>query len=394
MINYPIAEIIAIGSELLSGYIIDTNSSHVARALSGIGIELRFISVVGDDESLIADAVVRGLSRSDVVLTTGGLGPTVDDKTRAAVALATGNSLVFRTNLLEQIKSRFAQWGRSMSNNNLQQAYTPNGALTIENPVGTAPCFILNHGDSRVICLPGVPHEMTHLLEHEVIPYLLTVFSSPKVIKARVLHTVGLGESVVDSEISDLVALEAPVVGLAAHSGVVDIRITATASDEAQADQLIGRVEDIARKRLGEAIFGVDGESLESVVLNQLEALGHTISVVESGTRGKLAEKLALTDAGRGVFCVGVLRNSFVATGKLDPHLSKMVNECHNTYNTDVSLASLVIRGESGSLLGMALLRANAGDMLIETRGYGGHVDSAGEWSANLCLNLARTRLS
>ncbi len=393
MVKCPIAEIIAIGSELVSGYIIDTNSSHVAQALSGIGIELRFISAVGDDEALIADAVVRGLSRSDVVLTTGGLGPTVDDKTRAAVALATDTSLVFQTVLLEQIKSRFTQWGRSMSKNNLQQAYVPEGALPIENPVGTAPCFIVNHRNSRVICLPGVPLEMIYLLEHEVIPYLLDIFPSPKVIKARVLHTVGIGESLLDSEISDLVALEAPRVGLAAHSGVVDIRITASASDETQADELIGRVEDIARKRLGEAIFGVDGDSLELVVLKQLEALGRTISVVEMGTRGKLADKLALADAGRGVFRVGVLHNSFAPTGKLDLSLSKMVNECLNAYSTDLSLASIVVTGEVGTKLGAALLRADTGAIMIDTRGYGGHVDAAGEWSANLGLNLVRTRL-
>ena len=393
MINYPVAEIIAIGSELVSGYIIDTNSSHVARTLSTIGIELRFISAVADDEALIADAIVQGLSRSDLVLTTGGLGPTVDDKTRAAVALATGTSLVFRPDLLEQIKSQFAQWGRSMSQNNLQQAYTPEGALPIENPVGTAPCFIVNHRDSRVVCLPGVPREMTYLLEHEVIPYLLDVFPSPKVIKARVLHTVGLGESIVDSKISDLVALESPKVGLAAHSGVVDIRIIATASNEAQVDQMISRVEDIARQRLGKAIFGADGESLELAVLRQLEALGHTISVVESGTRGKLADKLALADAGRGIFHVGVLHNSFPVTGRLDLHLSKLVNECLNTYSTDLSIACMVVRQEVGINLGVAFLRADTGETLIESRGYGGHADSAGEWSANLGLNLARTRL-
>jgi len=394
MINYPIAEIIAIGSELVSGYIIDTNSSHVARTLSGIGIELRFISAVGDDEALIADAIVRGLSRSDVVLTTGGLGPTVDDKTRAAVATATGTSLVFQTDLLEQIKSRFAQWDRNMSENNLQQAYIPEAAVPIENPVGTAPCFIVNHGDCHVICLPGVPREMTYLLEHKVMPYLVDTFPVPRVIKDRVLHTVGLGESVVDSKISDLLALESPRVGLAAHSGVVDIRITATGSNDPQADQMIGRVENISRKRLGEAIFGADGESLALVVLNQLEALGHTISVVESGTSGELAGKLALADAGRGVFHAGVLQNSFVATGKLDLHLSNMVNECLNTYSTDLSIASMVVRGEVGTKLGVALLQANTGNVLIESRGYGGHVDSAGEWSANLGLNLARTRLS
>ncbi|MDP6793305.1 MAG: molybdopterin-binding protein [Anaerolineales bacterium] len=390
----PIAEIIAIGSELVTGHIVDTNSSHLARTLIGLGIDICFITAVGDDEALIADAVKRGLSRSDVVLTTGGLGPTVDDKTRAAVALATDTSLVFRPELLEQIKSRFAQWGRGMSQNNHQQAYTPEGALAIENPVGTAPCFIANHSDSRVICLPGVPREMTYLLEREVIPYLLSIFPFPKVTNSRVLHTVGLGESVVDTEISDLLSLESPQLGLLAHSGVVDIKITATASDEAQTDQLIGRVEGIARERLGEAIFGADEDTLELVVLNQLEALGYTVAVVESGTRGQLAEKLAIADAGRGIFRAGVLQSNREATGELDSDLEKIVMGCLNSYDTDICIASMVLTGEMGSKIGVALLPAKTGELQIKTRSHGGPVGAAGEWSANLGLNLARTSLS
>lgn len=192
----------------------------------------------------------------------------------------------------------------------------------------------------------------------------------------------------------DLLSLESPRIGLLAHSGLVDIKITAAASDEMQTDHLIGRVEGIARERLGEAIFGADGESLECLVLNHLETLGHTISVVESGTRGQLAEKLALADAGRGIFRAGVLHNSWSVTGKLDSHLEEMVMGCLNTYSTDLCVASMVVRGEAGNKLGVALLPAETGEVLIETRGHGGHVDPAGEWSANLGLNLARTRLS
>ena len=394
--DQPVAEIIAVGSEIVSGFTVDTNSSHLARTLSGVGIEVRFISAVGDEEHLIADAVQLGLSRSDVVLTTGGLGPTVDDKTRAAVAFATGTSLVFRPELLEQIKSRFGEWGRTMSNNNLQQAYTPEGSLAIENPVGTAPSFITTHKDSRVICLPGVPREMIYLLDHEVVPYLVSNFPFTNVIKSRVLHTVGIGESVVDSEISDLLSLESPQIGLLAHSGVVDIKITATASDEVRTNELIVRVEGIVRDRLGDAVFGADEESLELVVLNKLEALGHTIAVVEIGTRGQLAEKLSIADAGRGIFRAGVIHNSRSVTddSELNSYLEKTVMGCLHTYNTDLCAASMVVKGETGNKIAVALLRAETGDVLIETRGHGGHVESAREWSANLGLNLVRTTLS
>ena len=266
----PTAEIIAIGSELLSGYIVDTNSSHISRILSLGGIQLSFISAVGDDEEVIAATVTSALSRSDIVLTTGGLGPTIDDKTRASVALATNRELVFENDLLQQIESRFNNWGRKMSENNMRQAYIPDGAIPIENPVGTAPCFIVEHDQSWVICLPGVPREMKYLLDHEVMPYLTRVFPSTDVIKTRVLHTVGVGESVVDSKIGHLESMRNPVVGLAAHQGIVDIRITATGSSEKEADKLIYSVEEEARAHLGDVIFGADGQSLASVSYTHL----------------------------------------------------------------------------------------------------------------------------
>jgi nicotinamide-nucleotide amidase len=386
----PTAEIIAIGSELLSGYIIDTNSSHISRVLASGGIEICFISAVGDDEEVIADAIRRALSRVDIVLTTGGLGPTIDDKTRAAVSLATDRSLIFEEILFQQIESRFSHWGRKMSDNNVRQAYMPDGALPIENPVGTAPCFVVEHDGSHVICLPGVPREMKYLLDHEVMPYLDRIFPANDVIKMRVLHTAGVGESVVDAKIGHLESMENPVVGLAAHQGIVDIRITATGSSENEVDKLINNVEEEARGHLGDVIFGVDGQSLASVVLEQLEKSGHTVSVVESGTSGELASKLVVADKARGVFGMGLLCGNLVSTGDIETNLKDMMKRRQTDLDSSFIIASSVYVNENSIEIGVALYRSDNKSITTKTRGFGGHIDYAGEWAANVGLDLLR----
>ncbi len=191
----PHAELLAIGTELLLGEIVDTNSATIARALRGIGLDLLYISQIGDNEERIARAIADGLERSQAIITTGGLGPTVDDVTREAAARATGRPLELNTELLAQIEERFARWGRRMTDNNRRQAMIPHGAIPIPNPVGTAPAFIVETERSAVISVPGVPKEMEYLLERAVLPYLRQRLSLTGVIKARVLRTAGLGES-------------------------------------------------------------------------------------------------------------------------------------------------------------------------------------------------------
>ncbi|HKZ69923.1 MAG TPA: CinA family nicotinamide mononucleotide deamidase-related protein, partial [Anaerolineales bacterium] len=251
------AEIIAIGAEILLGEIVDTNSALISKKLQGIGMPLHYTSTVGDDLDRITAVIRHALSRSDIVITTGGLGPTVDDMTREGIARATGRPLIFDESLLNQIEERFQRWGRKMTENNRQQAYRPEGSLVIENPVGTAPSFIVDLGDRVTVSLPGVPREMEYLMDNAVLPYLRKRFALTGIIKSRDVKVSGLGESMVDEKVSDLEKLTNPTVGLNAKSGVVIIRITATAASEAEADRLIAAVERTARERLGDAIFGV-----------------------------------------------------------------------------------------------------------------------------------------
>ena len=285
-------EILTIGTELLLGEIVDTNTADVARAFRSIGADLFRTTTVGDNVERIAEAVREALSRSDVLLTTGGLGPTVDDPTREGVALALGVPLEFKPELWEQIQERFARFRRRPTENNRRQAELPQGATAFENSVGTAPGFWAESGGRLVIALPGVPAEMRHLLEGKVLPFLRSRFELDEVIEVRILRTAGAGESWLDQQIADLERLSNPTVGVSAHPGRVDIRITAKAKGRGDAQELIQPLEAELRRRLGEAVYGADETTLEGAVAEQLERHGWGLLVLEVGTQGALARAL------------------------------------------------------------------------------------------------------
>lgn len=293
----PLAEIVTIGTEILLGDILDTNSQFIARRLRDLGIDLYRMTSVGDNTQRIANEIQQAVQRSDIILTTGGLGPTVDDPTRQAVALAAGTEVVFHPELWEQILERFSRFHQNPTENNKRQAYLPSGAEAIENPVGTAPAFLMRIQGKVIISLPGVPSEMKYLLEHSVCPFLIGEYQLKGMIKNRILHTVGIGESRIDHLIGDLEALSNPTVGLAAHSGQVDIRVTAKADAETTVNELITRVESEIRSRIGEWIYGVDEETLEGQILKKLYAKEWTLSVVEHGLNGSLNKKMSQAGA-------------------------------------------------------------------------------------------------
>ncbi len=252
----PSAELIAIGTELLLGEIQDTNTRYLARALREINVDLFRSTIIGDNVARISALMIEAISRSDIIIATGGLGPTVDDPTREAAANAFNVALEYHPELWQQIQARFAYRGISPSENNHRQAYIPATAITIENPVGTAPAFILRQGNKSLICLPGVPREMETLMQSRVIPYLVETYELQGLIKVKVLHTSGLPESRVDQLVADFETLQNPTLGLLAHPGVVDIRITAKADSIRMADSLIASLEKPVRERFGDDILG------------------------------------------------------------------------------------------------------------------------------------------
>lgn len=273
------AEIITIGTELLLGEIQDTNTAFLAQQLRTLGIDLYRVTTIGDNTLRIAEAIRESLTRADIVLTTGGLGPTIDDPTRNAIAIALNVEVVFHPELWRKIVARFNLRGISPTENNRKQAYLPETAIAIDNPVGTAPAFYIQQNSKMVISLPGVPAEMETIFQKSVIPLLRKSFSLNEIIKTRIIHTSGMGESLIDEIIADLEAMQNPTVGLSAYPANVDIRITAKSSNELDADRMIGLVENEIRHRLPDAIYGVDQETLDHVIKELARQQGITLQI-------------------------------------------------------------------------------------------------------------------
>ncbi|MCB0047508.1 MAG: CinA family nicotinamide mononucleotide deamidase-related protein [Caldilineaceae bacterium] len=287
------AEIITTGTEILLGEIVDTNAAWIAQQLRDVGVNLYYKSTVGDNLGRVVETLGHALQRSDIVIVTGGLGPTVDDITRDAIAQAVGQPLVRDERSLDIIRERFAQFGVAMTANNERQAMVPAGATVIDNPVGTAPAFRVEKGRTAIIALPGVPREMEHLMTHAVLPYLRARSGNTGVIQRRILRTIGIGESTIDSRLEDLMQLSNPTVGLAAHTGQADVRITAGAANEIEADRMLDELESRIRERIGRYIYSTTPKQpFPEFLIGLLEQRGATVGLVEVNTNGRLAQDM------------------------------------------------------------------------------------------------------
>jgi nicotinamide-nucleotide amidase len=376
----PAAEIITIGTEILLGEIVDTNTRYIARNLRDLGVDLYRTITIGDNVERIAETIRESMARAEIVITTGGLGPTIDDPTREAVALAAGDELEFREELWEQIAKRVSLYGRKPSENQKRQAYVPQGSIALENPVGTAPCFIVETERNALISLPGVPREMETILHKDVIPYLQKRFSLDEIIKVRLLHTSGIGEGDLDEKIGDLEKLRNPTVGLAAHTGVVDIRLTAKAKTEAKANAMIAEVENEIRQRLGKIIFGTDQDTLAGVTLAALEKRNWTLVALESGLEGRLSHQLKKA----------AHPNLLLAEDRtLAPkELHSVLEELKNAHHADAALGLAFFPGENEQIAELVLLTPEK--ERVRTLRYGGHPQNALRWAPNIAINILR----
>jgi len=378
----PSAEIITIGTELLLGETADTNTRFIARMLRGLGIDLFRVTTIGDNTERIAQAIREAMMRAEIVITTGGLGPTVDDPTRQAVAQAVGVELEYRPELWEQIAARVTRYGRTPTENQKRQAYIPEGAIAIENPVGIAPAFIAENGHNAIISLPGVPREMETLLTQAVIPYLQKRYNLHEIIKIRTLHTGGVEEAWIDEQIGDLEALTNPTVGLSAHSGIIDIRITAKAGGEAEADRMLGEIEADIRARLRRVIYGADDDTLEAVTLRALAERGWTLTCLESGLDGALTERLARVK--NPAFLGGSGR-------KFPPEaLEQALEEVRREAQSSVALGITLSVTEEQQAVTILLVTPQGKDERHLT--YGGHPRNAPRWATNMGLDALRRR--
>ena len=377
----PCAEIITIGTELLLGEIVDTNTPAIARALRGLGIDLYRTTTIGDNTNRIAEAVRQAVQRADIVITTGGLGPTVDDPTREALAQATGVENEFHPELWEQVTARLSRFGRQPSENQKRQAYIPCGAIPIENPVGTAPAFIIESERNSIIALPGVPREMETLLHKAVIPYLQKRYNLHEIIKVRLLHTSSVGESLIDEKIGDFERLANPTVGLAAHAGIVDVRIAAKAGSVGKADAMIAKVETQIRQELGEAIFGADEDTLEGKALEALLHRGWNLVAVESGLDGALMQRLAGTQH-------PALLGGETLENQNGEKLLDALHAARQARHASTALGvRLTIEGEQQNI---HIVLISPQGMKERRLTYGGHPKNAPRWAVNMALDWLR----
>lgn len=303
------AETIAVGSELLLGQISNTNAQIISKALGEIGIDVFYHTCVGDNEERIRQVFKSAFERSDLIIFTGGLGPTLDDLTKETVASTLNLPLKTDEPSLKRIKEYFDRRGKTMTQNNLKQAMIPEGASPILNKKGTAPGVLLKHGGKIIVLLPGPPFEMEPMLRDTVIPYLAKF--SDKIIFSRVLKFYGIGESSLEEVIKDLLVQQSnPTIAPLAKMGEVTLRITAKAEDENAARNLIKPVEDEILKRVGEYLYGYDDEKIEEIVAKMLFTNKKSIAIAESCTGGLVAHKLTNVPGVSKVFVEGVVSYS------------------------------------------------------------------------------------
>lgn len=381
-----VAEIVTIGTELLLGEIQDTNSRFIARTLRDIGIDLYRLTTVGDNVQRITFTLTEALMRADVVITTGGLGPTVDDPTRQAVADVFNVPLVYREDLWEQILDRFRFYQRTPTENNRRQAYIPANAIAIPNKVGTAPAFAIELGVKTIISLPGVPREMEYLMNNYVIAYLKERYHlKDEIILPWVIHTVSKGESSIDEIIGEMEKLSNPTVGLLAHPGQTDVRVTAKASSAEEAQKMMAPVLAEIRQKLEEFIYGENEDTIQSVVASKLIDHDKRIIVIETGTDAivfkALAEHLDEKNLTGELLDVNINHETF----------KTLMKEYQVIKQADLVLGLMLSSHEEEQELYIALLENES--ITEYKRLYGGPAGDARRWALNVSLDLVRKKL-
>ena len=299
-------EILSVGTELLLGNIVNSDAQALSRELSGLGLNVLYHSVVGDNPGRLRDAVALARTRADVLITTGGLGPTCDDLTKQILAECFGKQLIYHPECAEGIRCFFRRMGKDMTDNNLQQAYLPDGCTVLDNAWGTAPGCAFEADGTHVVMLPGPPSECLPMFRERAAPYLARL--SEGVIRSRTLRVFGMGEAEVEELLRDRMnALANPTLAPYAKEGEVELRITAKAASPEEADALIAPVETEMRGVLGDLVYGADVSGLEQVVLDGLKARGFTLGTAEDCTGGLIAKRLTDLPGAPAVFKGGVV---------------------------------------------------------------------------------------
>lgn len=378
-----VCEIVTIGTELLLGEIHDTNSRYIARALRDIGVDLYRLTTVGDNLQRITATLQEALMRADIVITTGGLGPTVDDPTRQAVSNVFNVNLEYKEELWQQIETRFKHYNRVPTENNRRQAFIPANSIAIPNPVGTAPAFYVELGVKTIISLPGVPREMEYLMNNFVVDYLKHRYDlRDQIILPWVIHTISKGESSIDEIIGEMEILSNPTVGLLAHPGQTDIRVTAKAHSAQEAEAMMQPVLQEIRAKLKDFIYGENDVTIEQAVAELLVKSGTRLSIIESGTNGEIYERL------KGHMPEGQLTGDNVDLVFSGETLYRLLHEYQEQKNADMVLGVILSPKESDPYVQIALL--HDGKLSEINRLYGGPSGDAITWAVNYALDMIR----
>jgi nicotinamide-nucleotide amidase len=359
------AEVLTIGDELLRGEIVDSNKAFLSDRLLSLDVETHYHASVRDVPADMIDAFRRAAERSDIVLVSGGLGPTRDDLTSETLARAFGREMRLDEAALAEIRAFFAAAGREMTENNASQAWFPDGAEVLPNPIGTAPGFMLDVKDAVFFCMPGVPREMMRMMDEQVLPRVAAHLSGAgvRVVRARLLRTFGMGESTLDAELADVASSGDVELGFRTSFPDNYLRPVARAATAAQADALLDHVCDAIRARLGPLVYGEGEDSLEQVVGRLLRERGACVAVAESCTGGLVAEKLTNVPGSSDYFLGGVVAYADAAKRALlgvpeallaqhgavsDPVARAMAEGVRARFGADIGVATTGISGPGG----------------------------------------------
>ncbi len=347
------AEILSIGTELLLGQITDTNATYVAQQLGALGIDLYFVSQVGDNLERLTETLARARNRSDIVIMTGGLGPTEDDLSREAIAAVLDETPTIDADYEKTLRAFFASRGVEMPEHNIKQAWVLPSVTPLANPVGTAPGWWAERDGKIIVAMPGVPHEMKRMWEQQVVPRLRER-SGGSVLFTRTLRVAGLGESTVEERLESLIHSHNPTVATYAKADAVDVRISAKAQTREEAERLVGDFEEQARRVLGQHVFGVDRDTPASVALQMLVERSLTLATMESCSGGLLASTITDVPGSSAAFVGGLV--AYATELKVQWGVPAEIVEDHGAVSIETARAmALAIRERLGADVGIGV---------------------------------------
>jgi len=353
------AEILSIGTELLLGQIVDTNANYLAQQLPPLGLDLFYVSQIGDNLGRLSAAFGQALDRSDVVITSGGLGPTEDDLTREAIAAVLGEQPAVIPELEAELREFFARRGRTMPERNVKQATLIPSARVLPNPVGTAPGWWVEHDGKIIASMPGVPHEMHKMWEEQVQPRLAKRITGGGVIVSRTLKLIGIGESHAEEALGDLTRSLNPTLATYAKSDGIHLRLTAKSPEVAEAEALLGEFETRVRARVAEWVYGTEADSLPAVVGQLLRERGLKLATAESATGGQLASLITEAPGASDYFVAG-----YVAYSAAAKHALGVSSEILERYGT--------VAEQTTQALAAAARNSAGADVAVATTGNAG----------------------